>query len=245
MISAIVCSSSYAGMTTDRHREDDGTGVALTGADTGRDAIKRTLADAPAPYSARMTSTDAAYARRLAHLERRWWKRLVPNPYRWHIRRRCPGRVLDVGCGIGRCLGFLEGRGVGVDPNEAAVATARDRGFEAYTPEELDARADLDDFDTLLCSHVLEHLDRSTAIELLSTWLARLRPGGRVVLICPQARGQASDPTHVRLMDADALREVCSAAGIAVTSIRSFPIPAWCGRLWVHNETVLVGSRRG
>jgi len=189
-----------------------------------------------------MRSTDAAYAERLSGLEGRTWKRFVPNPYRWHIRRRCTGRVLDVGCGIGRCLAFLDGRGVGVDPNAAAVAKAVDRGFEAYTPDQLAARPDLTGFDTLLCSHVLEHLDAETGTDLLRTWLPRLRPGGRVVLICPQSRGQASDPTHLRLMDPPALRDLCAAVGVRVEQVRSFPLPRWFGRWWVHNETVVVGT---
>lgn len=189
-----------------------------------------------------MQSTGAEYAERLARLSGRRWKRFVPNPYRWHIRRRCVGRVLDVGCGIGRCLAFLDGRGVGVDPNVAAIARARGRGLEAYTPQELGALPELTGFDTLLCSHVLEHLDRETAVDLLRTWLPRIRRGGRVVLICPQARGQASDATHVRLMDPVALTELANAVGIRIERIRSFPLPPAVGRWWVHNETVLVGT---
>ena len=68
--------------------------------------------------TASMTSTDADYTRRLQHLSGRRWKRFVPNPYRWNVRRLATGRVLDVGCGIGRCLDFVRPRGVGVDPNE-------------------------------------------------------------------------------------------------------------------------------
>ena len=190
-----------------------------------------------------MSSTDAGYAERLSRLEHRSWKRFVPNPYRWHIRRVATGRVLDVGCGIGRCLAYIRPRGVGVDPNDAAVDVARARGLDAHSPDELAERPDLTGFDTLLCSHVLEHLDRETGTELLANWLPRIRPGGKVVLICPQERGQASDATHVRLMDPAALRDVCAAAGVEVERVRSFPLPTWAGRWWVHNETVLIGRR--
>jgi len=188
-----------------------------------------------------MSSTAASYAERLARLEGRWWKRYVPTPYRWHIRHICTGRVLDVGCGIGRCLSFLDGRGVGVDPNEAAVAIARSRGLQAYTPDEL---VDLDHdsgFDTLLLSHVLEHLSRDEGIELVRMWMPRLRRSGKVVLICPQERGQRSDPTHVRLLGESELRDLAAAAQIHVVEVRSFPLTRSFGRWWVHNETVLVG----
>lgn len=187
-----------------------------------------------------MRSTEADYAARLSALERAWWKRLLPNPYRWNVRHTCIGAVLDVGCGIGRCLNYLGDRAVGVDPNEAAVEIARSRGCRAMTPTEFATGAERS-FDTLLCSHVLEHLTVEESTDLVRTWLPCIRPGGRVVLICPQARGQASDPTHRTLMDANTLRDLCNALDIEISSIRSFPLPFGFGRWWVHNETVVVG----
>jgi 2-polyprenyl-3-methyl-5-hydroxy-6-metoxy-1,4-benzoquinol methylase len=175
-------------------------------------------------------------------LERRSWKRFAPNPYRWHIRRVATGRVLDVGCGIGRCLAYLAPRAIGVDPNATAVALANARGLTAFTPDTFPS-AETKAFDTLLCSHVLEHLEAVEAADLLRRWLPLVRSGGRVVLICPQERGQASDVTHVRLMDPVALRELCDDVGIEVERIRSFPLPARFGRWWTHNETVVIGRR--
>ena len=191
-----------------------------------------------------MSSTDADYARRLQRLSGRRWKRLIPNPYRWNIRRLAKGRVLDIGCGIGRCLDFVRPRGVGVDPNEAAIAVCRDKGHEAYTPDEFAAarRSGGDDrtFDTLLCSHVLEHLDEQTGVALLRSYLPEIAEGGRVVLITPQERGQRSDPTHVRLMDARALRNMAEQCGLTIERISSFPLPRVFGRWFIYNETVTV-----
>ena len=191
-----------------------------------------------------MTSTDANYTRRLQVLSGRWWKRLLPNPYRWNIRRLAKGRVLDVGCGIGRCLDFVRPRGVGVDPNETAIEVCRSKGHQAYSPEDFavahGSRATSPQFDTLLCSHVLEHLDEATGVDLLKTYLPHLREGGQVVVITPQERGQQSDPTHVRLMDAAALRELAGLCGLEIVRIRSFPLPRVFGRWFVYNETITI-----
>ena len=191
-----------------------------------------------------MTSTDANYTRRLQRLSGRWWKRLVPNPYRWNVRRLATGRVLDIGCGIGRGLDFVQPRGVGVDPNETAIAVCCEKGHEAHTPAEFAAVYAAPEpgqpFDTLLCSHVLEHLDEPTGVELLRTYLPYLGASGRVLLITPQERGQRSDSTHVRLMDAAALTELADKCGLVIERISSFPLPRLFGRWFIYNETVTL-----
>lgn len=191
-----------------------------------------------------MTSTDAEYARRLQRIANRRWKRLIPNPYRRKVRRLATGHVLDIGCGIGRCLDFVRPRGVGVDPNGAAVAVCREKGHYAYRPEEFGVvygghQPDRQ-FDTLLCAHVLEHLDEPTGVELMRTYLPHIATGGRVVLITPQERGQKSDRTHVRFMDAAALTRLVEECGLTIDKISSFPLPRRFGRWFVYNETITI-----
>ena len=191
------------------------------------------------------TGTDA-YAARLVALQGKGWKHRLRriDPYRWNVRRLCQGRVLDVGCGIGRNLAHLDGRGVGVDHNPEAVRVARERGLQAVLPGELaTAGVRPGDFDTMLVAHVLEHLDEADATTLMTDHLGWIRPGGKVVLLTPQERGQASDPTHVRFLDATALADLCARTGLVVESSRSFPFPRWAGRWWIYNETVVVARR--
>ena len=191
-----------------------------------------------------MSSTDANYADRLQRLSGRWWKRLVPNPYQWNVRRLAIGRVLDVGCGIGRCLDFIRPRGVGVDPNAAAIAVCREHGHEAYVPDGFAAAVASTEpvrkFDTLLCSHVLEHLDEPTGVDLIRQYLPHIISGGRVMLITPQERGQRSDETHVRLMDVAALTSLAKQCGLVIERISSFPLPRLFGRWFIYNETVTI-----
>lgn len=189
---------------------------------------------------------QAAYAQRLARLQGRWWKRLldVQRPYRWYLKRLKLGFVLDIGCGIGRSLSNAGGHGVGVDVNPFAVSACRAKGLEAYTADEFTRTkwARPGSFDALLLAHVVEHMNFEQAEALLRTYLPLLRPGGRVVLITPQESGFRSDPTHVEPFAFEALERLSRACAIEVVNRESFPFPRLFGRVFPHNEFVVVGK---
>jgi 2-polyprenyl-3-methyl-5-hydroxy-6-metoxy-1,4-benzoquinol methylase len=194
--------------------------------------------DAPADTSGEW------YAERLVNRRSQWWRRFVPDPYRWNIRRSRLGRVLDIGCGVGRCLEFNGGVGIGVDHNPTSVALCRRRGLEAYTPEEF-AALDPGLFDSMLLSHVLEHTTPEEGRALLTRYLSYVRPGGTVMLITPQRAGQRSDPSHVRPLGRAALRGELEALGLVDLQTRSFPFPAVAGRWFRHNENQAIGHLPG
>ena len=98
-----------------------------------------------------------------------------------------PGaRVLEVGAGDGRFVSRLRASGFdasGIEPSEGGVRMARARSapVERATLEEL--RLEPASLDAAIAWHVLEHLDDpEAALTRIRTWL---RPGGRVVLACP------------------------------------------------------------
>jgi SAM-dependent methyltransferase len=192
---------------------------------------------------------DDAYAARLVIRQGVWWKRLlrVQAVYQWNLRRHRLGRTLDIGCGLGRNLVSLDPGSVGVDHNATSVAHARETGLSAFTVEEFLAGPDAAPgaFDSLLLAHVVEHMTIEQARELLTTYLPFLRPGGRVMFICPQEKGYASDETHVSWTDGPALQRLASDCGLEPQPWRSFPFPRTAGRFFTYNEFVVVARKAG
>ena len=188
-------------------------------------------------------SEDLEYAKRLQQLQQARWKQIldVQRPYRWNLERLCSGRVLEVGCGIGRNLKNLRrlaNSPVGVDTNAESIRIAREQGFEAYTLEEFfdSAASAPESFDTLLLSHVLEHVTFEECSQLLDSYLPLLTPGGRVVIECPQEAGYPLDPTHIRWVDFDEARRQCEDKGLTVTRQYSYPFPRWAGPAFIYNQ---------
>jgi SAM-dependent methyltransferase len=191
---------------------------------------------------------DRSYTDQLLREEGAWWKRVldVQRLYRWNLRRLQPGLVLDVGCGLGRNLAHLGGHGVGIDHNADSIAICRARGFEAYLPEEFDRQPVARRFDTLLLSHVVEHMTSAEAAALIRTYVPHLREHGRVILITPQEYGFRADATHVEFVDHAVARRILDLSGADVVVQRSFPLPHRIfGRLFRYNEFVSVGELRG
>ena len=195
-----------------------------------------------------MSKDEASYADSRLRAESVWWKRLldVQRPYRAHLRRLKLGLVLEVGCGIGRNLAHLRGSSIGVDRDRRAVEIARGRGLPAFTLDELRGSqwAVPGRFDSLLFSHVLEHMTARHATEFVHDHLELLRTGGRVVVLTPQEAGFRSDRTHVEFLDFDKIETVVQRAGLVRERRYSFPFPRFAGTLFKYNEFVVVARKR-
>lgn len=191
-----------------------------------------------------MKTEDADYAQRLANEV--WWKALldVQRPYRKHLQGLELGRVLEIGCGVGRNLLNLGASTeiIGVDHNPISVAMARERGLSAFTVEEFLAseHARKNYYDSVLIAHVLEHMKVDSARGLVAEYLPYLRQGGRLVIITPQQAGFDSDPTHVTMMDPPRVHTLLASLSLRVERQYSFPFPAFVGRIFKYNEYVAI-----
>lgn len=186
------------------------------------------------------------YAHRLERIGGASWKKLldVQRPYRWNLRRLGLGRVLDVGCGVGRNLLSLDPLSIGVDHSAECVALARSRNLRAYSVEEFRCSelAQNGAFDSLLFAHVLEHMDVAAGDRLVSEYLPFLKRGGKVVAITPQEAGFRTDSTHVRFVNTPALQELSERLGLLPLRSYSFPFPRCLRQLFPYNEFVLVAK---
>ena len=97
-----------------------------------------------------------------------------------------PGKLLDIGCGVGDFLHTAEMHGwecIGVEPSEDAKAIAQKRmKGKIITSEELEGFPD-GAFDVITMWHVLEHVDD---LKWQVAQLQRLvKPSGRVIIALP------------------------------------------------------------
>lgn len=112
-------------------------------------------------------------------------KVLARELYARPFRRR--GRLLDIGSGGGNALALWRDQHdacIGLEPNEAAAATARRELGLDVRPGRLDDHAFPEaSFDAITLCHVLEHIDDPRA--LLARAARLLKPGGEMLLWMP------------------------------------------------------------
>lgn len=118
------------------------------------------------------------------------------------IRRHVPtGDVLDVGCGYGYFMQVASDAGFrpfGIDLSEAAVerASARFPGRVFRGTLNDSALPSEQKFDVVFASHVIEHV--TAPVGFVRSVVARLKPGGLVVLVTPNIESLLSRVSGAR-----------------------------------------------
>jgi 2-polyprenyl-3-methyl-5-hydroxy-6-metoxy-1,4-benzoquinol methylase len=182
------------------------------------------------------------YCERLLSTDKLWKKILnVQYPYRRAIKKMELGNTIDIGCGVGRALGWLNRNSIGVDHNPMSVDICKSRNLKAYTIESFQEATRSNEikeksFDNLLLAHVLEHLEPKEQIEIIASYIPFLKKNGGVFIITPQEVGYASDDTHVTFTDFAQIREVLNELNLEVKTQKSFPFPRVLGKVFKYNE---------
>src|SRR5579859_2458892 len=154
-----------------------------------------------------------------------------PNQLEQRLLRDLAAPVLDVGCGPGRIVAALAGRGVpalGVDPVRAAVALARRRGAPALQRSVFDRLPGEGRWATVLLFDGNVGIG-GDAVRLLRRCRALIAPEGTVVVeVDPPGRGWRTHRVRLErgasrgpwfpwaVVGVDAVAEVAGAAGLRV-----------------------------
>ncbi|MEX2426040.1 MAG: class I SAM-dependent methyltransferase [Thermomicrobiaceae bacterium] len=106
-----------------------------------------------------------------------------------------PNRVLDVGCGTGELMHEIRKAGnpniIGIEPSPGASRIAREqRKLDVSTGTLEQQRYPAESFDTVLLSHVLEHLP--SPVTTIAEVRRVLKPGGVIIIWVPNAASFAA-----------------------------------------------------
>jgi len=160
--------------------------------------------------------------------------------YRWYTQDWLPESlatpVLDIGCGSGQFLYFLRERGYGdlngIDLDQSQAEIAQKLGFNVVCRDVLGSLEDLDkQYGLVAMLDILEHFTRDELYPLLSSVVAKLAPGGRLIASVPNAespdanRAIYADITHEIAFTQASLEELFFCHGLKVLAYRD-PWPA-------------------
>lgn len=159
------------------------------------------------------------------------------------------GRVLDVGCGSGLILDLLKSAGWethGIDTSASAIGLIRKKGHEGVCGELRSGLYRSGHFDAVVMSHSIEHVKDPLAYLRLAS--EKLKPGGQLVLVAPNAGslgfrlfGKAwthiDAPRHVYVPSVPGMTAMLRKAGFSVESV------VYTGCNWSQSLDYLFNGR--
>lgn len=135
------------------------------------------------------------------------------------------GRLLEVGCGSGQMLKFMQDLGwcvEGVDFDPSAVQNARCKGLQVRLGTLNAQQYPNDFFDAVTASHLIEHIHNP--LLLLNECHRILKPGGRLVVVTPNGESWGHElfkeswrglepPRHLHVFSPQSLIRLTEKAG--------------------------------
>lgn len=168
--------------------------------------------------------------------------------------------VLDIGCGSGTFLNWLQSLGYsnteGIDLSKEQVEAAKRHGVEnVYTGDCFEKLKDTPDssYSRIIAHDLLEHLTRPEVIELLTHIHRTLTPEGMFFLRVPNGESpfsgiyQHGDLTHETCYNRHSLKQLAGSTGFSETTIlesKEHFRPEYNGSLYSLKKLILYGFHR-
>lgn len=197
------------------------------------------------------TEFDSRYTQ--YQLDRSYVRRMIRQAYLRRAASLAKGRTLDFGCGVGELLRRLPAGSKGLEYNAATVEHCRSQGlhvdgYDGFADDwnlsvlEPDAT-----FESLVVSHVLEHLEDPLGI--FKKLLRSVASTGvtRAVVIVPGRAGFRIDPTHLKFVDRAMLGDESIPAETGFIRIHETFFPGnlrWIGDWFPYHELQVVYERQ-
>ncbi len=166
--------------------------------------------------------------------------------------RLLKGRTIDFGCGTGELLRKLPQGSLGLEVNQTTIEYCKEEGLNVRYYDPLKDKYMLSDFahgefESLVISHVLEHIKNPAQALLSLLKAARRLDIKRVVVIVPGKRGFAFDSTHQTYIGLGFFEknELKYVEGFGITMQRYFPINlSIIGLFFTYLELQVVYDRK-
>jgi len=153
--------------------------------------------------------------------------------YLKHLPTDYNAKILDLGCGMGHFLYFLEKNGytncVGVDISNENIEFCKKQGFNVLLSNAFEYLQDPNQlYDAIIMNDILEHFDKQEVILLLNLVFERLDGNGRLIIKVPNASNPIMacssryfDFTHESIFTEESLSQILKVSGF--DDIRVYP----------------------
>jgi hypothetical protein len=181
-------------------------------------------------------------------VNRSWLRKTIRKLYLWQVRKYILGNVIDFGCGVGEHLSTFNKDSLGLEINKATVTYCQQKGLNVKLYNPKTDNYELKDipegkYQTLVISHVLEHLTQPDVIlKKLMASCARLGIK-RIFIVVPCDAGYAHDNTHLTFISKEFIQSkgLENYSGFKKVKWGYFPLNIkFAGKLFVYNEFYIL-----